>query len=119
MLASATLLAAPVGGIFAGSITDRFGRKNVLFWVSVLCIIGWSAQTIAYYSTNYQLVILLLSRITLGFATGLRSGTPTVYSAEISSPHLRGILCSWQSVCSASGVLLMYVLAFIAKVRFY
>lgn len=118
-VASVGALAVLIGSLFSGSISDKFGRKPALFFVSVISLLGCLIHTAAYYCTAYQFCVLIIGRIISGLASGFRGGVPTVYLAEVSSPHLRGMFCAWQSMFAAIGVLLMYIFGLIVKVRNY
>ncbi|XP_050502652.1 facilitated trehalose transporter Tret1-like isoform X1 [Diabrotica virgifera virgifera] len=111
--ASIASLATPFGCFFAGPFADRYGRRMALFFVNIVCLLGWITIAVFCYAKPSHFWILLLGRVLTGLSTGLCSSPATVYMAEISSPDLRGIFTTWASVSFSLGVLVVYFLGFL------
>ncbi|MBM4617589.1 MFS transporter, partial [Rhodococcus hoagii] len=91
-------LMRPLGGIVFGRIADRRGRKFVL--VTTMLMMAGGSLVIGIMPTYdsvgiWASVILLVARITQGFAHGGESATAYSYVSEIAPPHRRGM---WGSV---------------------
>lgn len=98
---AAGFIMRPLGGIFWGSIGDRFGRKNVLATV----VIATSAATflMGVIPTYAQLglwatVILVLLRLIQGFAAGGESSGATTLLTEYAPSKRRGFVTSFIDV---------------------
>jgi MFS family permease len=80
-------LAWPIFGLHAGSIVDRFDRRNVLLWVSVLRVLTLGLLTVAIASGGLQLPMLYLAALVLGFGetladTALTALVPATVGAD-------------------------------------
>jgi len=101
--ASSALLACIFGAAFAGSLSDRLGRKKVLIISAVLFLI--SAIGTALPKTLVQFVIF---RIIGGLGVGAASMTSPMYIAEISPAKIRGRMVSVNQFAIISGMLIVY-----------
>jgi MHS family alpha-ketoglutarate permease-like MFS transporter len=91
-------LMRPLGGIVFGRIADRRGRKFVL--VTTMLMMAGGSLVIglmpSYASIGaWASLILLLARMTQGFAHGGESATANTYVAEIAPSESRGL---WGSI---------------------
>lgn len=101
------LVGSIAGVIFAGSLSDKFGRKAVMLLSSVLfslsgigCMISGSVD---------QLVI---ARIIGGIGIGVASVVSPLYIAEVSIPSMRGRLVSLYQLAITIGFLGAYLANF-------
>lgn len=101
------LLGSIIGVIFAGPVSDRFGRKIVLLISSVLflssalgCMISGSVPQ------------LVLFRILGGIGIGVASIVSPLYIAEISIPKYRGTLVALYQLAITVGFLGAYLANF-------
>ncbi len=101
--ASCTLLGCGLGAWLAGTLCDRWGRKNVLILSGVLFLV--SAIGTAVPSNLAQFVLF---RILCGLAVGAASITSPMYIAEISPARIRGRMVSTNQFAIVSGMLLVY-----------
>jgi SP family xylose:H+ symportor-like MFS transporter len=101
--ASCTLLGCGLGAWLAGTLSDRWGRKNVLILSAVLFFV--SAIGTALPANLTQFVIF---RIICGLAVGAASITSPMYIAEISPARIRGRMVSVNQFAIVSGMLLVY-----------
>lgn len=102
-------LARPVGGILAGHLGDRIGRKALL--VASLITMGVSSTLIGLLP-NYDTIgltavfALVLLRLLQGLACGAEWGGSALLSVEHAPRGLRGFFGSFTQVGSAAGMLL-------------
>ena len=101
--------ARPLGGILAGHLGDRLGRKVVL--VASLLLMGLSTTAIgllpSYASAGIVApVLLVLLRLLQGLSTGAEWGGAVLMSVEHARPHRRGLFGSFTQAGSAAGMLL-------------
>ncbi|KAI5920649.1 general substrate transporter [Camillea tinctor] len=92
-----------IGAIIAGLTADRFGRKAVIWFASVLFTIGALVQ-----ATSYSVVQMCIGRILVGLGVGSASMIIPVYIAEISPAKYRGRMISIDMVFLGTGSLLAY-----------
>jgi sugar porter (SP) family MFS transporter len=98
-------LAGSIAGVvFAGSLSDKYGRKVVLFLSAFLFSISGIGCMIA--ADEVQLVI---ARILGGVGIGVASVISPMYIAEISIPKFRGRLVSMYQLAITVGFLGAYL----------
>ncbi|XP_075231909.1 facilitated trehalose transporter Tret1-like isoform X2 [Lycorma delicatula] len=99
-----------IGDIFtpipAGFISDKFGRKPMIFSIVPLYIIGWCLLI-----TTRSYTILILVRLILGMAMGIIYTICPLYLGEIAEPDIRGKIISFCIVMWYFGILLSYSIA--------
>ncbi|WP_049822565.1 MFS transporter [Arthrobacter sp. H41] len=101
--------ARPVGGILAGHLGDRIGRKALL--VASLLTMGIASTGIGLLP-NYEsigtlaVVGLVVLRLLQGLSAGAEWGGSALLSVEHAPRHLRGFFGSFTQVGSAAGMLL-------------
>jgi metabolite-proton symporter len=101
--------ARPVGGIVAGHLGDRIGRKSLL--VISLLTMGVASTAIGLLPTFAQagwfaVVGLVLLRLLQGLSAGAEWGGSALLSVEHAPSHLRGFFGSFTQIGSAAGMLL-------------
>lgn len=100
-----------IGAAFAGSISDRLGRKRAL----VLCAVLFALSAIGS-AVPRNLTEFVLARILGGLGVGAAALVSPLYIAEISPPHIRGRLVSLNQFAIITGMLVVYVVnAFLAS----
>ena len=102
-------LARPLGGVVAGHLGDRFGRKRVL--VASLLVMGLTTTAIGLLPTYAAVgiaapVLLVLLRLVQGLSTGAEWGGAVLMSVEHASRGRRGLFGSFTQAGSAAGMLL-------------
>ena len=85
--------AAMISMLFAGRISDRYGRKSVLIVVAILYAVS---ALFSAYATSYEM--LYIARMVGGLAFGAALILAPVYIAEISKAEYRGRLVSIQQL---------------------
>lgn len=93
--------ARPVGAAVLGSYADRVGRRAAMTLSILLMALG--TGVIALCPTYGQIgwaapLLVVLGRITQGFAAGGEVGAATTYLMESGSERRRGFMVSWQMV---------------------
>jgi sugar porter (SP) family MFS transporter len=98
-------LAGSIAGVmFAGSLSDKFGRKIVLLLSAVLFSVSGIGCMVA--GNEVQLVI---ARILGGIGIGVASVISPLYIAEVSVPSFRGRLVSMYQLAITVGFLGAYL----------
>uniref|UniRef100_A0A1B0G0Q1 Major facilitator superfamily (MFS) profile domain-containing protein n=1 Tax=Glossina morsitans morsitans TaxID=37546 RepID=A0A1B0G0Q1_GLOMM len=114
--ASLNLLAAPLGGLLSGVLLDKLGRKCTIYSLNILGLISWILLAIASKEDNDIMFIqLMASRFLVGVTHGLSSAPVGVYSAEISTPKVRGRLILGTSISVSLGITAIYVLGYFIR----
>lgn len=102
-------LARPVGGIVLGLVGDRIGRRALL--TLSIALMGGATLAIGLLPTYDQIgvaapILLLVLRLAQGFSLGGEFTGSMVYTTELSSPRLRGIVSSSTAAGTTLGFLL-------------
>ncbi len=105
MLVSIILIGALIGAGFAGTLSDRIGRKPVIMLSDVFILIGG----ITLISADH-LFTLLFGRLITGVGVGIASLTVPLYIAELSPPKRRGALVTLNQLAITIGILLGYLI---------
>jgi MFS family permease len=84
---SSAIIGCIAGAMSAGFISDRFGRRKVLFF----CAILYAASGV-FCAASWDFPSFLAARIVNGLAIGVSSMICPVYIAEIAPPQWRGRL---------------------------
>lgn len=87
LVVSITILGAWVLALMAGGLSERYGRKSMILWASVIFTIGSAAMGLAW--SKY---VLLFGRWTVGVAIGIASTVVPMYIAEVAPQKIRGSL---------------------------
>ena len=101
--ASCALVGCIIGACFAGTLSDRLGRKKVLLFTAVL--FGVSALGSALPRNLAEYVI---ARIVGGMGVGMASMLSPLYIAEVSPARIRGRLVSVNQLAIIFGMLVVY-----------
>lgn len=101
---SSALAGCIVGVIFAGDISDRLGRKKLLFLSSFLFVLG--ALGCTFISSFYGLIG---ARILGGVAVGIASSVVPLYLSEIAPDHQRGRLVTFYQLAVTVGIFSAYL----------
>ncbi|PVX44473.1 SP family arabinose:H+ symporter-like MFS transporter [Flavobacterium sp. 103] len=104
LFVSCALLGCIVGVGFSGYLSDKIGRKKVLFVSAVLFLI--SAVGFAF-SEAYP--VLILFRVLAGMGVGVASNVSPLYISEVAPSHKRGQLVVFYQLAITVGVLAAYI----------
>lgn len=105
-IVSATIGAAALFALIAGSLSDYFGRKIVIMMASFVFTGGAVMMAVA---GNKE--ILLIGRLIVGAGIGFASMSVPVYVAETAPSHIRGALVSLNQLFITIGILLSSIVA--------
>jgi MFS family permease len=75
-----------IAAFVVGSITDRWGRINTLFWSAASAIVGVALQTGAV-----NIAMFIVGRIIIGFGTGMAACAGPTYLSEATGYRFRAI----------------------------
>ena len=101
--------ARPIGSIVLGRVGDRIGRRALL--TLSITLIGFATLVIGLLPTYEQIglaapLLLMLMRVIQGFSLGGEFTGSMVYTTELSSPLMRGLVSS----STAAGVTLGFIM---------
>lgn len=108
---SSALIGCILGGVAAGFISLRAGRKGGLMLAAILFLLsGVGAafpENLSFMGID-PLVSFIFYRIIGGIGIGLASMLSPMYIAEIAPAGIRGKLVSWNQFAIVSGILIVY-----------
>lgn len=103
-------LIAAFGGLIAGKLSDKLGRKKAISFACVVFVIG---AIIMACAQDFQ--TLLIGRIITGTGVGCGFVVAPVYITEITPPEIRGQLVSLTDVSINVGILVGYIVAYVCE----
>lgn len=97
-------LAGCIGGVlFASDISDRLGRRKLLFFAALLFLLSaLGCALLAPFS------LLIVARICCGAAVGIASSVVPLYLSEIAPAHNRGRLVTFYQLAVTIGIFVAY-----------
>ena len=101
--ASSALVGAIVGALFAGAMSDKYGRRPVLIVAAFLFFISALASAFSPLFT-----FLIIARLIGGFGVGMASVLAPLYISEFAPPKIRGRLVALYQLSIVIGILLAY-----------
>ncbi|MFZ0476035.1 MAG: sugar porter family MFS transporter [Halobacillus sp.] len=104
VVVSSLLVGAIVGAGMSGYVSDRFGRRRVVFVIALIYLIG---SLVLALSPNAA--ILITGRVILGLAVGGSTAIVPVYLSEMAPTHQRGSLASLNQLMITIGIVLAYL----------
>lgn len=104
LVASSLIFGGAIGALFAGQLSDRYGRLGVLKGLALLFAIGALGTAVAP-----DLWSMVITRFILGIAVGGASSTVPVLIAELAAPRHRGRLVCQSELMIVSGQCLAYI----------
>ena len=107
LAASSILFGAVAGAALAGWLTDRYGRRRLLFGAALLFTVSALAAAVPRTLTEF-----VLARLAGGLAIGVASLLVPLYIAEIAPARIRGRLVTLNQLAIVSGILMAYVASY-------
>ena len=101
-------LAAAVGALMAGPISDIYSRKYSISGWTVVFILGVAIQT----GANFNVATMYAGRWFAGMGVGALSMLVPMYNAELAPPGIRGSLVALQQLAITFGILISYWIAY-------
>ncbi|KAL3282157.1 hypothetical protein HHI36_005352 [Cryptolaemus montrouzieri] len=111
-IGSVALICVPFGCFLSGMITQPLGRKRSMQLINIPFMASW---LLFYFSTKIWHVFAALALS--GLAGGLMEAPVLTYVAEVTQPHLRGVLSSTSSMSVISGSMIQFILSTFLKWR--
>uniref|UniRef100_A0A8C6SW96 Solute carrier family 2 member 1b n=1 Tax=Neogobius melanostomus TaxID=47308 RepID=A0A8C6SW96_9GOBI len=100
-----------VGGIFGsfsvGLFVNRFGRRNSMLMVNVLCFLSAGLMGFSKLASSWEM--LIIGRFVVGLYSGLSTGFVPMYVGEVSPTALRGALGTLHQLGIVVGILMAQV----------
>lgn len=101
---SSALIGCIIGVAFSGGLSDRIGRKKLLFIAAILFLFSAVGCSLLY-----QLHWLILARLTGGVGIGIASIIVPLYLSEIAPAAIRGRLVTCYQLAITVGILMAYI----------
>ncbi|XP_034937938.1 facilitated trehalose transporter Tret1 isoform X3 [Chelonus insularis] len=98
-ISSINLFMVPLGCIISGPISHYLGRKRTMLIANIPFITAW---IILYFATSAPYIFMALALT--GLTGGLCEAPVLTYVAEVTQPHLRGMLSATASMAVIVGV---------------
>lgn len=89
----------PLGGFVSGPISQWLGRRKTMMLASIPFVIAW---LIFHYANSARMLLLALAMT--GLTGGLLEAPVITYVAEVTQPHLRGMLSATSTMAVITGV---------------
>jgi SP family xylose:H+ symportor-like MFS transporter len=112
---SSALFGCVIGGAVAGTLADRFGRKQTLLYAALLFLLCSLGSAVPEFGLSpiagmgpRALVPFNLYRIAGGIGVGIASLVSPLYIAEIAPRERRGTLVSFNQIAIVVGIMLAY-----------
>ncbi|EAL17926.1 hypothetical protein CNBL0520 [Cryptococcus deneoformans B-3501A] len=104
LLTSILELAAFVGALMAGPLSDRYSRKYSISAWCVVFMMGTAIQT----GANSNVACIYAGRWFAGMGVGALSMLVPMFNAELAPPGIRGSLVALQQLAITFGILISY-----------
>ncbi|MES2829210.1 MAG: sugar porter family MFS transporter [Bacteroidota bacterium] len=101
---SSALVGCIVGVAFSGDLSDRLGRKKLLFLSAFLFLISAIGCALVH-----SLNLLIAARLVGGIGVGIASIVVPLYLSEIAPANIRGRLVTCYQLAITVGILLAYI----------
>ncbi|KAM3664336.1 solute carrier family 2, facilitated glucose transporter member 10 isoform 2-T2 [Ammospiza maritima maritima] len=108
VLVSAVLIGALLASLAGGILIDRHGRRRAILVSNLVLLVGSLILTLAR-----SLTVLVIGRVTVGFAISVSSMACCIYVSEMVAAHQRGLLVSLYEAGITVGILLSYALNYV------
>jgi sugar porter (SP) family MFS transporter len=108
VVAGIALAGATAGAAFAGSLSDRFGRRKVLLVTGLVFVAGSIVAALAPGTP-----MLLAGRVIVGGGIGFASMLTPLYLAETAPASSRGALVSLNQLAITCGILVSYLIGYV------
>ena len=104
MVTSALLLGGAAGAMLGGTLSDKYGRRKMIFCLSILFFISTLGCSL---TPNFEFMVV--SRFALGLAVGGASGIVPAYLAEVAPMEKRGRIVTQNELMICVGVSLAFI----------
>ncbi|XP_044728328.1 facilitated trehalose transporter Tret1-like [Chrysoperla carnea] len=104
-ISSINYIMVPIGCALSGVCTQPLGRKKSMLLINIPFIVAW---LVLHYGR--QVEFLYLGFALTGFTGGFLEAPVLTYVAEITQPHLRGMLAATSSMSVIFGIFIQFLL---------
>lgn len=104
IVVSSLIIGCLFGAFSTGYFIEKYGRKKVLIFTSILFAISSIGSV---FAQSY--ILLIIFRLIGGIGVGVVSVAAPIYISEISPPGKRGMLVSFHQFAIVIGILLAYI----------
>lgn len=104
LVTSSLLLGAAFGALFGGRLADRYGRRQIIMYLSLLFVLTTIGCTFAP-----NVIVMIIFRFLLGLAVGGTSACVPTFLAEISTSDSRGSTVTRNELMIVIGQLLAFI----------
>ncbi|HLQ94910.1 MAG TPA: sugar porter family MFS transporter [Pseudogracilibacillus sp.] len=105
LVVSSMLIGAIFGSGFSGPLSDKFGRRRLVFMISIVFAVGALVLAAAP-----NMVTLVTGRLIIGLAVGGSTAIVPVYLSEMAPTESRGSLSSLNQLMITIGILSSYLI---------
>ncbi|KAJ8259021.1 hypothetical protein COCON_G00180330 [Conger conger] len=105
---SALLIGALLASVIGGFLIDRHGRRNSILFSNLL-VLGGSLILVI----SGSVFVLVVGRITVGFAMSISSMSCCIFVSEMVSPKQRGVLVTLYEAGITVGILIAYAMNYL------
>ncbi|XP_011495090.1 PREDICTED: facilitated trehalose transporter Tret1 [Ceratosolen solmsi marchali] len=98
-IGSINLFLLPLGGFASGVVSQKLGRRRTMMISTIPFIIAW----IIFYNAVSNNMLFIAQALT-GLTGGLLEAPVLTYVAEVTQPHLRGMLSATSTMAVMCGV---------------
>lgn len=105
LVVSSVMFGAILGSVISGPISDKIGRKKLMFILGLIFTISTIGS-----SWPPNITVMIISRLILGVAVGGASGLVPMYLAELAPAKNRGAITAINSIMNTFGMLLAYII---------
>lgn len=106
-IGSALAAGSVVGSIAAGPCSDKWGRRNSIWFANLFWLIGTAVQV-----SCKDWGQLIAGRVINGLCIGITTSQVPVYLAEVAEAKSRGSIVICQQLACEFGILVMYFLSY-------
>src|SRR6478735_10820528 len=103
LVVAAVPIGAVGGALFAGRLSDTYGRRLMILISAAIFIVGAIGSAVAGDET-----VLVIARVVVGAAIGLASAAAPVYISEVAPPDIRGRLVTFFQLSVTIGIVVAY-----------
>lgn len=102
---SSVLIGAIIGALATSKFLDKYGRRKLLIWASLIFFVG--AITSGFAPDFW---VLLITRVILGIGVGITSALIPAYLHELAPKSMHGAVATMFQLMVMIGILLAYIL---------
>ena len=104
LVVSSMLFGAIFGSGFSGPLSDKFGRRRLVFAIAIVFVVG---SLVLAFAPNMEM--LVIGRLIIGLAVGGSTAIVPVYLSEMAPTEQRGSLGSLNQLMITIGILSSYL----------